>query len=389
MQDWIQQTFNIDIETLSFWVRIAVVVGIFLVSFLVDLIFSKLIAPIIKRITLRTKAKWDDILLCDEVVNAFSRMLPAIILTAALPFVFENGLLGVLVARATIIYIIITACNFLISLVQAVFGLFVHHKEDKALSLAGIRQTFEIIIWIIGIINIIAVVIDRDPLRLLAGLGAAATVMMFVLQDTIKGLVAGIQLTFQDMLRVGDWISMPSRDTDGVVTDITLNTVKIRNWDNTITTLPPYALLSESFRNWRGMKESDGRRFNRCLYINVHSIKLLTPAQLQAYVKQWDLPASFLERPDSVTNLEVYRFVMERHMRQDPEINPEMTHMVRHLPTGNEGVPLELYAFARDKEWISFEHLQARMLEFAYAMLPKFGLRSYQRSSDLKLSPDE
>ncbi len=388
MQDWLQQSFGLDIDSLSFWVRISIVAGIFLVSYLVDLLFVKVIAPIIRRITLRTEAEWDDILLGDQVINAFSRMLPAIILTAALPFVFDRGFIGVLVARGTIIYIIITACNFLVAFIQAVFGLFVHHKEDKALSLAGIRQTFEIIVWIVGLINIIAIVIDRNPLHLLAGLGAAATVMMFVLQDTLKGLVAGIQLSFQDMLRVGDWISMPSRDTDGVVIEITLNTIKVRNWDNTITTLPPYALLSESFRNWRGMKESDGRRFRCTLRINVNTITLLTPAQVKDHVQHGQLPASALQRANAVTNLEVFRYVMEQQLRQDPDINQEMTLMVRHLAAGTEGIPIELYGFTRTKEWTEFEAIQARILEYALANLPQFGLRAYQRSSDLKFCPD-
>lgn len=386
MQDWLVQTFDLDIESLSFWVRTAIVAGIFLLAYLVDLLFVKLVAPIIRRITMRTETELDDILLSDHVIGAFSRMLPAIILTAALPFVFDGGILGILVARATIIYIIITACNFLDAIVQAIFGLFVHHKEDKALSLAGIRQTFEIIIWIIGIIMIIAIIIDRDPLHLLAGLGAAATVMMFVLQDTIKGLVAGIQLTFQDMLRVGDWISMPSRDTDGVVIEITLNTIKIRNWDNTITTLPPYSLLTESFRNWRGMKESDGRRFRCTLRVNVNTIALLTHDQVDDYIKRGQLPPSAIDRRDTITNLEVFRYAMEQYMRQDAAVNNDMTLMVRHLPAGTEGVPIELYGFTYTKEWTEFESIQARLLEYAFAILPQFGLRAYQRSSDLKLA---
>lgn len=386
MQDWLVQTFDLDIESLSFWVRTAIVAGIFLLAYLVDLLFVKLVAPIIRRITMRTETELDDILLSDHVIGAFSRMLPAIILTAALPFVFDGGILGILVARATIIYIIITACNFLDAIVQAIFGLFVHHKEDKALSLAGIRQTFEIIIWIIGIIMIIAIIIDRDPLHLLAGLGAAATVLMFVLQDTIKGLVAGIQLTFQDMLRVGDWISMPSRDTDGVVIEITLNTIKIRNWDNTITTLPPYSLLTESFRNWRGMKESDGRRFRCTLRVNVNTIALLTHDQVDDYIKRGQLPPSAIDRRDTITNLEVFRYAMEQYLRQDAAINNDMTLMVRHLPAGTEGVPIELYGFTYTKEWTEFESIQARLLEYAFAILPQFGLRAYQRSSDLKLA---
>lgn len=382
MESWLQQTFNLDVATLSLWVRITIIACIFLVSYLVDLLFCRVIAPIIRRITLKTSAKWDDILISDEVINAVSRMLPAIILTAALPFVIQDGLLGVLVARGTIIYVIITACNFFAALVHSIFGLFVHHKEEKALNLAGIRQTFEILIWIVGIINIIAIVIDKDPLRLLAGLGAAATVLMFVLQDTIKGLVAGVQLTMQDMVRVGDWISMPSRYADGVITDVTLNTVKVRNWDNTIVTLPPYSLLTESFRNWRGMKESDGRRFTCTMRIDVFSIHLLKAEQVRSYVQHGLLPESVLTRIETVTNLEVFRFAMERHLQQDADINQNMTFMARQLEAGNEGIPIELYGFTHTKEWVDYEHIKARTLEYAYAILPQYSLRPYQRSGD-------
>ena len=382
MESWLQQTFNLDIATLSLWVRIAIIAGIFLVSYLVDLLFCKVIAPIIRRITLKTSVKWDDILISDGVISAFSRMLPAVVLTAALPFVFQNGFLGVLVARGTIIYVILTACNFFAAVVKAIFGLFVHHKEEKALNLAGIRQTFEILIWIVGIINIIAIVIDKDPLRLLAGLGAAATVMMFVLQDTIKGLVAGVQLTLQDMVRVGDWISMPSRSADGVITEVTLNTVKVRNWDNTIATLPPYSLLSESFRNWRGMKESDGRRFTCNLRIDVFSIHLLKADQVRQYVEQGLLPDNVLARIESVTNLEAFRFAMERYLCKDADINQNMTFMLRQLDAKDEGIPVEIYGFTRTKEWVEYEHIKARILEYACATLPQFALRPYQRSGD-------
>ena len=388
MEQWILSTFGMSIADMDMWVRIGIIAGIVVFSYLVDLIFSKVIVPIIRKITLRTKAQWDDILLDDKVCATFSRILPALILTAALPFVLE-GWFGVLVSRATIIYIIVTVCLFLSAVIRATFNLFVYRKEEKAQSLAGLRQTFIIIVWIIGAILMAAVIIDRNPAYLLTGLGAAATILMLVFQDSIKGLVAGIQLSFQDMVRVGDWIEMPSRNANGVVQEITLNTVKVQNWDNTISTLPPYSLLQESFLNWRGMQESDGRRFSRAINIDMHTIRFLSDKQVDDFIAKKRLPASAAERKGSVTNLEAFRYTMEQHLIKDQDINNKLTCMVRQLTPSTEGVPVEFYAFTRTKEWVDYEHIQSQLIEFAIASLPQFGLRVYQRGSDFRQNAPE
>ena len=388
MEQWILSTFGMSIADMDMWVRIGIIAGIVVFSYLVDLIFSKVIVPIIRKITLRTKAQWDDILLDDKVCATFSRILPALILTAALPFVLE-GWFGVLVSRATIIYIIVTVCLFLSAVIRATFNLFVYRKEEKAQSLAGLRQTFIIIVWIIGAILMAAVIIDRNPAYLLTGLGAAATILMLVFQDSIKGLVAGIQLSFQDMVRVGDWIEMPSRNANGVVQEITLNTVKVQNWDNTISTLPPYSLLQESFLNWRGMQESDGRRFSRAINIDMHTIRFLSDKQVDDFIAKKRLPASAAERKGSVTNLEAFRYTMEQHLIKDQDINNKLTCMVRQLTPSTEGVPVEFYAFTRTKEWVDYEHIQSQLIEFAIASLPQFGLRVYQRGSDFRQTAPE
>ena len=388
MEQWILSTFGMSIADMDMWVRIGIIAGIVVFSYLVDLIFSKVIVPIIRKITLRTKAQWDDILLDDKVCATFSRILPALILTAALPFVLE-GWFGVLVSRATIIYIIVTVCLFLSAVIRATFNLFVYRKEEKAQSLAGLRQTFIIIVWIIGAILMAAVIIDRNPAYLLTGLGAAATILMLVFQDSIKGLVAGIQLSFQDMVRVGDWIEMPSRNANGVVQEITLNTVKVQNWDNTISTLPPYSLLQESFLNWRGMQESDGRRFSRAINIDMHTIRFLSDKQVDDFIAKKRLPASAVERKGSVTNLEAFRYTMEQHLIKDQDINNKLTCMVRQLTPSTEGVPVEFYAFTHTKEWVDYEHIQSQLIEFAIASLPQFGLRVYQRGSDFRQTAPE
>ena len=383
MEQWIENTFGMSINEMDTWIRLCVILGIVVFSYLVQLFFSKAIVPLIRRVTLKTKAEWDDIFFDDQVCATFSRILPAIILTAALPFAVD-GVLGVLVSRLTLIYIIVTFCLFLTAVIRAIFNLFVYRKEEKAQSLGGIRQTFVIIVWIIGAINIAAVIIDRNPVYLLTGLGAAATILMLVFQDSIKGLVAGIQLSFQDMVRVGDWIEMPSRSANGVVTEITLNTIKVQNWDNTIATVPPYALLQESFLNWRGMQDGAGRRLNRSLNVDVHTIRFLTAKEVSDYIANQQLPADAAKRSGMVTNLEAFRYTMEEHLRQSKEINTDMTFMVRTLDMHSEGIPVELYAFSRTKDWIPYEHIQAQLVEFALASLSQFGLRAYQRGSDFK-----
>lgn len=383
MEQWIETTFGMSINEMDTWIRLCVILGIVLFSYLVQLLFKKAIVPIIRKVTEKTKAEWDDIFFDDDVCNTFSRILPAVILTAALPFAVD-GVVGVLVARLTLIYIIITFCLFLTAIIHAIFNLFVHRKEEKAQSLGGIRQTFIIIVWIIGAINMAAVIIDRNPVYLLTGLGAAATILMLVFQDSIKGLVAGIQLSFQDMVRVGDWIEMPSRSANGVVTEITLNTVKVQNWDNTIAMIPPYALMQESFLNWRGMQDSDGRRLSRSFNVDVHTIHFLSAKEVNDYVAKQQLPADAAQRAGAVTNLEAFRYTMEQHLSRNREINTDMTFMVRTLDMQTEGIPVELYAFSRTKDWIPYEHIQSQLVEFALASLPQFGLRAYQRGSDFK-----
>ena len=383
MEQWIENTFGMSINEMDTWIRLGIILGIVIFAYLVDLFFSKVIVPIIRKITLKTKAKWDDIFFDDKVCSTFSRILPSLVLTAALPFAVE-GLWGVLISRITLIYIIVTSCRFATAIIHAVFNLFVHKKEEKAQSLGGIRQTFAIIVWIIGAILIAAVVIDRNPAYLLTGLGAAATILMLVFQDSIKGLVAGIQLSFQDMVRVGDWIEMPSRNANGVVTEITLNTIKVQNWDNTIATVPPYALLQESFLNWRGMQDSDGRRFSRSFNVDVHTVHFLTTEEVNDFIANHQLPAEAAKRGGTVTNLEAYRYTMEQYLQHCKDLNPEMTFMVRTIDMATEGIPVELYAFTRTKDWIPYEHIQSQLVEFALASLPQFGLRAYQRGSDFK-----
>lgn len=233
----------------------------------------------------------------------------------------------------------------------------------------------KIIVISIGAIIVVSIFFDKDPSNLLAGLGASAAILMLVFKDSILGLVAGIQLSANDMLRPGDWITMPKYDADGFVIDVTLTTVKVQNWDKTITTIPPYALVSDSFQNWRGMFNSGGRRIKRSIYIDSNSIKFCEGELKENLIKKGLIKA---DDERKAVNLTLFREWLEDWLRNHPAINQEMILLVRQLQPTAHGVPLELYFFSSDTAWISYEHLQAEIFEYLFAVLPEYGLKAFQ-----------
>ena len=237
----------------------------------------------------------------------------------------------------------------------------------------------KIITLFLGAIGIVSVLIDKNPVVLFTGLGAAATVLMLVFKDTIVGLVAGVQLSANDMLRPGDWITMDKSGANGIVTEVTLTTVKVRNWDNSITTIPPYTLVSDSFQNWRNMQQSGGRRVMRSIYIDVRSIRFCTPEELQRFVaKGW---VSADEATAETVNLGVFRRFLEHYLSESSKVNSEMMLMVRQLQPTSQGLPLELYFFVTATSWVPYEHVQADIFDYVLAILPQFGLRLFQSPS--------
>lgn len=375
---WLGRNMGSEDSTLPWYWRCAVIFGVVAAAYLVDFIFVKAIIPTLRKITSRTNTRADDILLSEKVVRSFSRTLPPIILSFALPFVTQ-GTLENLLTRFTNVYIIVNVTRFLCILVSAVFEALILRGEEKDKgraarmhSMKGVVQTVQIIISFVAAILVVSTLIDRSPAYLISGLGAMAAVLMLVFQDSIKGLVASIQLMFNNMLEVGDWIAMPARKVDGVVIEMTLTTIKVRNWDNTILTIPPYSLLTETFQNWRGMQESDGRRFNRTIRVDVRSVHFLSDEEMSKYNM-----SSRDGHP--VTNLEAYRQFLYSYLHKHPGLNQRMTMMVRQLAASDAGIPVEMYAFTRTKVWEEYEELQARLVEFAFASLSKFGLVAFQR----------
>lgn len=378
MNEWIERNIGVDNMSLNIWWRLAIIFGIILAAYLVDFILSKLIIPGIRKITSKTETQADDILLSDKVCKSFSAIIPPVILTFALPFALR-GNVQLIIERLTLIYIVVNVCRFLSTLISAFHELFIYRGHEKAKSLKGLFQTIQVSVWFVGAVAMVGILVDKSPLILLGGLGAFATVMMLVFQDSIKGLVAGVQLSVNEMVRPGDWISMPSRNVDGVVTEITLSTVKVRNWDNTVMTIQPYALLTETFQNWKGMKESDGRRITRQVNIDIHSVRFCTKSELTEWKKNGYLPVDAKE--GYATNLQAFRSYMENYLRHNKAINHEMTLMVRQLTGSSEGIPLQIYCFSKTKVWEEYEGVQAQLVEFMLSSMSRFGIYPFQRSS--------
>ena len=355
MEQWLVENLGSDGSHLSGGIRLLIVLIIIVVSFIAYFVVKYAVIPIIQKIVKQTETQWDDILLSERVCRSFSHIVPPVIMLIALPYALK-GSFEVIVVRLLQVYIIFAVCYFIAAFMRGIFDIFVHVKEHKAGSLKGILQTFQIIVWFVGIILMISTLMGRSP------------------------LVAGVQLAINDMVRVDDWITIPARGVNGVVTEMTLSTVKIQNFDKTILTVQPYTLLSETFQNWRGMKDSDGRCFTRGINVDVDSVKFLDASQVVEYQRLGYLPST--AQANEATNLEAYRGAIFKYLSEKPEINNEMTLMVRHLPQTAEGIPIQIYAFTFTKKWEDFEEIQARMLEYMLARAKEFGIRPYQRRSD-------
>lgn len=357
-----------------------------LLLYLTDLICRKIIVPLTNRITRRTSSKWDEILLNSNVLTNIFRIFPPIIMLALLPHMLEqDSTIYFWSAKVIAIYITAISIKLSFSILNALYDISNQNQRLRNRTLKGVFQMFKIIAICVGAIIIISIVIDKNPSNVLTGLGAMAAVLMLVFKDPIMGLVAGVQLSANDMLRPGDWITLPKHDADGEVVEVTLTTVKVQNWDKTITTIPPYALVSESFQNWRGMFDSGGRRIKRSIYIDMNSISFCTPEQQKRFRDRGWLKG-LEEHDEAIVNLTVLRNYLDIYLRSNKRVNQEMTLMIRQLQPTAQGLPLELYFFSANTAWVAYEHLQADIFEHIIAMLPEFGLKVFQNPAGRDLN---
>ena len=381
---WLQQ-LGVAEGSLLVVQRIVVIMGILLIAYLLDMICRKVVMPGVRKVTAKTQSTWDDYLLSDEVMTNVCHLIPPIVVYVLIPFAFpyEPNFLSLILKICTI-YITVVVMKLICAFLTSLYTISSEHEKLKNHSMKGFYQMLKLIVVCIGVIIIISELISKDPIAILTGLGAGTAILMLVFQDTIKGLVAGIQLTVNDMLRPGDWITMPKYGADGDVIEVTLTTVKVRNWDKTITTVPPYALVNDSFQNWRGMFDIGGRRVKRSINIDMNTVRFCTEEEL-AYFKQQPWMEGFEETGKEEVNLYIFRQYMDYYLRHHPKVSQDMTMLVRQLQPTPHGLPIELYFFSANTMWVKYEALQAEVFDHVLAMLHLFDLKVFQSPTGLDL----
>jgi miniconductance mechanosensitive channel len=380
----------------------AIFLALFLTSVIVYLISAKILIAIIGKIVKRTKSNWDDILLRHKVFKRLAGLIPALLLLATCRFAFPpDAVIVAVIIRLISAYMIVIVVTVLDALLGAVDHIYRKFEVAKTKPITGYLQVVKIFLFITGFGLVITTLLNKSPLAFLSGIGALSAVILLVFKDSIMGFVAGIQLTANDLVRIGDWIEMPQFGADGDVIDVTLQSIKVQNFDKTITTIPIYSLVSGSFRNWRGMSESGGRRIKRAISIDMNSIKFCTEEMLENFGKikyiagylkkkaddlgkyntQFENDNAFLVNGRHLTNIGTFRAYVEGYLRNHPFVSKDMTLLIRQLPPGPEGLPIEIYVFCTDKVWANYEKVQADIFDHILAVVPLFGLRVFQKPS--------
>lgn len=368
---------------------------IVLICIIANFITKKIVIRLITHIVNNNKFQWDNILLEKKVFHKLSHFVPAIII-----YYFAQAFptYQPLIEKGAITYIILVGLRVLSTLLNAVNDIYQNYEVSKVRPIKGYIQVVKIIVFVLGIILVIANLIGESPLIILSGLGALSAVLLLVFKDSLLGLVAGIQLTSNDMVRVGDWIEMPKYGADGDVIDLSLNTVKVQNFDKTITTIPSYALISDSFKNWRGMQVTGGRRIKRSLFIDTTSISFCSVEMIEKFrnihyltnyieTRQREIAEFNIKNRINIsnsvngralTNIGVFRAYISQYIKNHPGIHKEMTTMVRQLAPTEHGLPIEIYAFSNDVNWAVYESIQSDIFDHLFAVAPEFGLRLFQ-----------
>ena len=315
-----------------------------------------------------------------KVIHHLIHILPGILMYMLLPMAFVHGKTLLLVSqKICVIYMIFALLLALNSSLLMLLDILSAKEKLKDRPMKGFIQVLQVLVFFIGGIVIVAIIVDKSPATLFAGLGASAAILMLVFKDSILGFVAGIQLSANDMIRPGDWVTIPSTNANGIVEEITLNTVKIQNFDNTISTVPPYSLVNGSFQNWRGMTESGGRRVMKSIFLDLTTLKFCTPEMLDTFRKEIPLLADYQPEEGVIpTNSQVFRVYVERYLCSLPVVNQDLDLIISQKEATEYGVPIQIYFFSRNKIWKEYERIQSDIFDHFFAMIPKFELKVYQ-----------
>lgn len=395
--------FEMDPTLVGYLSIIIMILFITLICVVANFITKKVVIRIITKIVKKSKNQWDNMLLDRDVFHKLSHIVPALIIyfsSSAFP-TYQY-----MINKGAMTYVIILGLIVIYSLLDAINDIYQTFEIAKVKPVKGYIQVVKIIVVTIGAILVIANLMGKSPLLLLSGIGALSALLLLVFKDSLLGLVAGIQLTTNDMVRVGDWIEMPKYGADGDVIDISLHTVKVQNFDKTITTIPSYALISDSFKNWRGMQTYGGRRIKRSLFVDTNSISFCTEEMIKSFNNVHYLSDYIINKEREIaeynmrnkinktnpvngralTNIGVFRAYISNYLKNHPEINQKMTLMVRQLAPSENGLPIELYAFTNTVKWTVYETVQADIFDHLFAVAPAFGIQLFQNPSgnDLK-----
>ena len=386
--------------SLAFFSARGIAVAVVLIlSAAANLVAKRYILAAISYAITRSKSTWDDAVLRQRTLDRLAHLAPAVVIFIFTPIALEGMETTIAVIRgATQIYMIIILMLVLDSLLNTAEEIYQEFEASKEVPIKGFVQVLKLIVYFLAAIFVISILLNKTPIFLLSGIGALTAVLMLIFRDAILGFVAGIQLSANKMVANGDWIEMPNYGADGDVIEVSLTTVKVQNWDKTITTIPTYALISESFKNWRGMAESGGRRIKRAVNIDMSSIKFCNGEMLERFAKiqyiseyiehkKHELEAfnqsinvdnTSLVNGRRMTNVGTFRAYVKAYLNNHPDINKDMTFLIRQLPPTEHGLPIEIYVFSKDQVWANYEAIQADIFDHILAVVPEFDLRVYQ-----------
>jgi miniconductance mechanosensitive channel len=397
---WLKNLFiqaGLSYSLSSFLSILALILFIALLSWIANFIAKAIIRTVLLSIIRKSKSQWDDIFYEQKVFTRLSHFAPAIVIYFTSGWALHSSLFWLsLVHYLNYIYMLAIGMVVILSFIDAWHKIYETLPIAQDRSIKGYVQLLKIFIVLITILIIISIVFNKDISKIITGLGAMAAVLILVFRDTLLSLVGSIQLSVNKMLKVGDWITMPARNVDGVVTDMSLNTIKVQNFDKTIITVPTYALVSESFQNWTGMEQSGVRQIKRPIFIDMRSIRFLDD-QLREKLSAIPILKEYIKTAESVkndvtqetsqpffnvgriTNLGLFRFYAEEYLRSHPHIDKKNIIMVRHRAPSGNGLPVQVYAYTSDNSWVPYEHIQSEIFEHFFAIINEFDLRIYQQ----------
>ena len=387
------------VETLRLVIAAAALV---LIAVVVHIVAHRVLLRVVRQLVSRSSFTWDDKFLNRKVFSRLAQLAPALALHALAPIAFAgHPMLTASVETAASVYLILIGLLILNGVLNAGIDIYETYPVSRRVYIKGFVQVLKVVLFFVGAIFVLAQVLGRSPLIFFSGLGAFTAVLILVFRDAILGLVAGVQLMGNNLVRRGDWIEMPKFGADGDVLDVSLMTVTVQNWDKTIVSVPTYALISQGFHNWRGMQDSGGRRIKRSVVIDANTIRFCDEEMLRRfkriqYIREYverkveeitqhnralEVDDSLLVNGRHLTNIGTFRAYLEAYLRNHPKVSDEMTFLVRHLEPTPQGLPIQIYVFSREQRWAQYEAIQADIFDHVLAAVPMFDLRVYQAPS--------